>query len=201
MLTLMIFEKKNRYNVRRLPGELLFTTTFATEHPVNRGSLIIRIKIPPTVKKKHIPRPMNCFMAWAQQQRKKLAGLHPELQNSEISKILGKMWRELSLQEKEVWRKEACRLKAEHLTKYPDYKYRPRAKKKRGAKAISTAEKRRRLSKKRTSVENTIKAIVTSNRADDRSIADSRASTKDDTIEMALIKALLRQPEECIPFI
>ena len=156
-----------------------FTTTFATEHPANRGSLIIRIKIPPTVKKKHIPRPMNCFMAWAQQQRKKLAGLHPELQNSEISKILGKMWRELSLQEKEVWRKEACRLKAEHLTKYPDYKYRPRAK------------KRRRLSK----------AVVTSNRADDRSIAASQASTKDDTIERALIEALLRQPEGYIPFI
>jgi hypothetical protein len=36
---------------------------------------------------------MNAFMVWAQAARKEMSKQEPKLQNSEISKDLGKMWK------------------------------------------------------------------------------------------------------------
>ena len=40
-------------------------------------------------------RPLNSFMLWSKEARMKLAAEHPELHNSEISRRLGHLWREL----------------------------------------------------------------------------------------------------------
>uniref|UniRef100_A0A182X3D3 HMG box domain-containing protein n=1 Tax=Anopheles quadriannulatus TaxID=34691 RepID=A0A182X3D3_ANOQN len=50
-------------------------------------------KSPSTKKKQHIKRPMNAFMVWAQAARREMAQQQPRLQNSEISKDLGKIWK------------------------------------------------------------------------------------------------------------
>lgn len=46
-----------------------------------------------TRKNDHIKRPMNGFMVYAQQARRQLSSKHPNLQNSELSKRLGELWR------------------------------------------------------------------------------------------------------------
>lgn len=75
---------------------------------------------------KHIKRPMNAFMVWAQTARKDLSLRYPNLHNAQLSKALGKMWHQLSDEQKVPFSLEASRLKNEHKLKYPNYRYQPR---------------------------------------------------------------------------
>ncbi|XP_017088796.2 transcription factor Sox-9 [Drosophila bipectinata] len=86
-------------------------------------------KAPTDRKKEHIKRPMNAFMVWAQAARRVMSKQYPHLQNSELSKSLGKLWKNLKDSDKKPFMEFAEKLRMTHKQEHPDYKYQPRRKK------------------------------------------------------------------------
>ncbi|XP_073469721.1 transcription factor Sox-3-like [Aquarana catesbeiana] len=75
-----------------------------------------------------IKRPMNAFMLWSRQERKKLHETFPKMPNSQISKRLGTDWKLLTDAQRKPFILESKRLCAQHISEYPDYKFTPKKK-------------------------------------------------------------------------
>lgn len=77
-------------------------------------------------KKLKIPRPPNAFIIYRAQFHSHMKQRNPEMHNNEISKVLGKQWKDEPDHVKDKYRKMALEVKARHAIEYPNYQYAPR---------------------------------------------------------------------------
>ncbi|XP_065639956.1 sex-determining region Y protein [Hydra vulgaris] len=74
-------------------------------------------------REKTAKRPMNSFLLWAKSVRKNFSNDNPNLTNTEISRVLGKVWKEMSEVEKLPFIQSAKCLRTKFLNDYPNYQY------------------------------------------------------------------------------
>lgn len=77
---------------------------------------------------------MNAFMVFSNYERKRVLKEHPEIQNTELSRELGRRWNRLSAADRQPFMAESDRLRVLHSREYPNYKYKPAKKRNKPAK-------------------------------------------------------------------
>ncbi|KAK9728225.1 hypothetical protein K7432_001170 [Basidiobolus ranarum] len=82
-------------------------------------------EIPSETKKVKIPRPANCFFLFRRDKQSEIFASNAGITNMEVSRIIGKMWKNISVEEKRKYQWMAEKIKIDHQQKYPDYKYSP----------------------------------------------------------------------------
>jgi hypothetical protein len=83
------------------------------------------------------PRPPNAFILYRRAKQPLITKERGNISNAKISKLLAKMWRDETEEEKLHWQKIADRKKMEHMQAHPGYVYRPK-------KPISNDKRKRR---------------------------------------------------------
>ena len=82
-------------------------------------------------KQAKIPRPPNSFIIFRSERHNLVRESHPNIPNTEVSKIIGEMWKKLSDSEKQEFEKKAEQAKKEHSEQYPTWKFCPRRRRRR----------------------------------------------------------------------
>jgi len=111
----------------------LNTTTNGDNKFMQPNQLSSFLLTPPTTtsttssrRRSDILRPPNPFILYRQEHHSKVLAEHEGISNTEISKIIGKMWKNESEEVKNKYKEKAQEMKRRHKLMYPDYRFAPR---------------------------------------------------------------------------
>lgn len=82
-------------------------------------------------------RPPNAFILYSQSMRSEVQQQNPSLSNTEVSRLLGKMWKEVPSESKNQYKEKAAILQEEFKRQHPNYTYR-KARRKRALNELLT---------------------------------------------------------------
>ena len=82
-------------------------------------------------------RPPNAFILYSQSMRSEVQQQNPSLSNTEVSRLLGKMWKEVPSESKNQFKQQAAMLQEEFKRQHPNYTYR-KARRKRALNELLT---------------------------------------------------------------
>ncbi|KAH0795644.1 HMG box family protein [Histomonas meleagridis] len=82
-------------------------------------------------------RPPNAFILYSQEMRSKVQQENPTMSNIEVSKLLGKMWKEVPSNQKIAYKQKAQALQEDFKKNHPNYTYR-KARRKRALNELLT---------------------------------------------------------------
>lgn len=82
-------------------------------------------------------RPPNAFILYSQAMRSSVRQDNPSLSNTEVSRLLGKMWKEVPNDTKLQYKQKAAKLQEDFKKQHPDYTYR-KARRKRALNELLT---------------------------------------------------------------
>lgn len=82
-------------------------------------------------------RPPNAFILYSQAMRSEVRQENPSLSNTEVSRLLGKMWKEVPNDVKLQYKQRAAKMQEEFKKQHPDYTYR-KARRKRALNELLT---------------------------------------------------------------
>ncbi|ORX99449.1 high mobility group box, partial [Basidiobolus meristosporus CBS 931.73] len=68
-------------------------------------------------------RPLNPFLLFRREKQAEIFNKYQGISNSQVSQILGQMWKSSSDEEKLVYQRMAEEYRKRHREKYPNYKY------------------------------------------------------------------------------
>ncbi|GAA5797486.1 hypothetical protein HPULCUR_002873 [Helicostylum pulchrum] len=80
------------------------------------------------IRPNHIPRPVNSFMSYRTEKQFIIRQFCPTANHRDISKMVAKWWHNVSSTEKAIFVNKAKLAKENHNKQYPDYTFRPKAK-------------------------------------------------------------------------
>lgn len=107
----------------------------ATMDAGNAGMAGVNVEDPEDGDNSH--RPPNAFILYSQAMRSEARQQNPSLSNTEVSRILGKMWKEVPNEVKLQYKQKAAKLQEEFKKAHPDYTYR-KARRKRALNELLT---------------------------------------------------------------
>jgi transcription factor SOX7/8/10/18 (SOX group E/F) len=82
-------------------------------------------------------RPPNAFILYSQAMRSSVRQDNPSLSNTEVSRLLGKMWKEVPADQKQIYKQRAASAQEIFKREHPDYTYR-KARRKRALNELLT---------------------------------------------------------------